>query len=112
MEIFGVGIAFSVIMFAIVFIISIVIMVFVFSRIIGTWNKNNKAPKLTVEATVVTKRTSVYGDTATSYYTTFEVQSGDRMELSLTGREYGMLAEGDRGRLSFQGARFISFERF
>ena len=31
----------------------------------------------------------------TSYYVTFQVESGDRMELSVSGREYGMLAEGD-----------------
>ena len=37
--------------------------------------------------------------------------SGDRMELRLSGAEYGMLAEGDRGRLTFQGTRYLSFER-
>lgn len=29
----------------------------------------------------------------------------------MTGPEYGMLAEGDRGRLTFQGTRYVSFER-
>ena len=48
---------------------------------------------------------------STSYYATFEVESGDRMELSVSGREYGLLAEGDRGRLSFQGTRYLGFER-
>ena len=42
---------------------------------------------------------------------TFQVESGDRMELSMTGTEYGMLAEGDRGKLSFQGTRYLGFER-
>ncbi|MBS7238901.1 MAG: DUF2500 family protein, partial [Acetatifactor sp.] len=27
------------------------------------------------------------------------------------GEEYGMLAEGDCGKLSFQGTRYLSFER-
>ena len=27
------------------------------------------------------------------------------------GLEYGMLAEGDAGRLTFQGTRYLSFER-
>lgn len=28
-----------------------------------------------------------------------------------SGREYGMLAEGDIGKLTFQGTRYLSFER-
>ena len=47
----------------------------------------------------------------TSYYDTFEVESGSRMELAVSGEEYGMLAEGDRGRLTFQGTRYKGFER-
>ena len=49
--------------------------------------------------------------TDTSYYVTFQVESGDRMELSVTGSEYGMLVEGDEGKLSFQGTRYLGFER-
>ena len=49
--------------------------------------------------------------TSSRYYVTFQVESGDRMELSLPGREYGLLVEGDRGNLSFQGTRFLGFER-
>jgi hypothetical protein len=48
---------------------------------------------------------------STHYHVTFEVESGDRMELSMSGSEYGMLAEGDTGRLTFQGTRYLSFER-
>ena len=40
-----------------------------------------------------------------------EVESGDRMELNLSGQEYGLLAEGDRGKLTFQGTRYLGFER-
>ena len=39
------------------------------------------------------------------------MESGDRMEFSLTGPEYGMLLEGDSGKLSFQGTRYLGFER-
>ena len=48
---------------------------------------------------------------STSYYATFQVESGDRMELNLSGQEYGLLAEGDRGKLTFQGTRYLGFER-
>lgn len=82
--------------------------------------KRDKAsPRLTVEARVVAKRMDVRthrnGDNinhrSTIYYATFQVESGDRIELSLDGSDYGLLVEGDSGRLSFQGSRFLSFER-
>lgn len=93
-----------------------------------TWSKNNASPRLTVPATVVAKRmnvsrhhtanagdmTGAHGYTSTSattYYVTFQVESGDRMELRLSGTEYGQLAEGDTGKLSFQGTRYLGFER-
>ena len=98
-------------------------------RGVGTWSRNNASPKLTVDATVVSKRTEVshhrrqahgshhgsmgIGHTTayTHYYATFQVESGDRMELPLDGTEYGLLAEGDRGSLTFQGTRYLGFQR-
>ena len=84
-----------------------------------TWNKNNHSPRLTVPATVVAKRTEVsrhHTDntmmhTFTTYYATFQVESGDRMELEVDGSDYGMLVEGDFGKLMFQGTRYLGFER-
>lgn len=82
--------------------------------------KNDHAPRLTVEARVVNKRTQVghhhgsnnhMGHSYTRYYVTFEVASGDRMELMVPGAESGLLVEGDFGDLTFQGTRFLSFER-
>lgn len=42
---------------------------------------------------------------------TFQVDSGDRIELSVSGSEYGVLAEGDKGQLTFQGTRYLTFDR-
>ena len=42
---------------------------------------------------------------------TFQLESGDRMEFQVSGIEYGMLAEGDTGELTFQGTRYLAFER-
>lgn len=69
--------------------------------------------------TVVAKRTNVsrhhtdntMSHTFTTYYATFQVESGDRMELEVDGSDYGMLVEGDTGKLSFQGTRYLGFER-
>ena len=85
-------------------------------RGVGEWNKNNQSPKLTVPVTVVAKRSDVDRGietmhTFTSYYVTFQVESGDRMEFEVSDMEYGMLAEGDSGELTFQGTRYLNFQR-
>ena len=120
---FGMGFGAFGVMFTIMFVLFIGIFVVVIVRGIGQWNKNNNSPRLTVPATVVAKRTNVshhhhggvnehhHHHTSTTYYVTFEVQSGDRMELHMSGTEYGLLIEGDKGSLSFQGTRYLGFER-
>lgn len=121
---FGMGgfdLMFSIFPFLFITVFVIVIGTFVVMAVrgVGTWSKNNASPRLTVSAQVVTKRTQVshhhhqdsMGHTSTAYYATFQVESGDRMELQLSGSEYGMLAEGDQGSLTFQGTRYLGFER-
>lgn len=119
------------IMFTIVPIIVLIGFVLVFGMIIvrsiqgaKEWKSNNDSPVLTVDAKVVTKRTDLHNysrntgtnnmhsmSSSTTYYATFEVVSGDRMELKIPDREYGMLVEGDKGKLTFQGTRYLGFER-
>ncbi len=74
--------------------------------------KNDNSPRITSEATVVTKRTHVRGDHAhTTYYATFQFESGDRLELEIPHNQFGYLVEGDKGKLTSQGSRFVSFQR-
>ena len=85
------------------------------------WNKNSHAPRLPVPATVIANRTTVshhhhggnmhHTTHSTTYYGTFQVESGVRMELHMAGHEFGMLLEGDKGMLHFQGTRYLGFER-
>lgn len=86
------------------------------------WSYNNQQPVLTVPCKAVAKRTNVshthhnddghlHESTTTTYYVTFEVESRDRMEFQVNGREYGQIAEGDQGKLTFQGTRYLGFER-
>ena len=110
--------------FNIMFIIFIVgaiftaVMMGLFSiRILSVFRKDDKSPRLTVEATVVAKRApygyhrDVHGNmrfhrssNRVNYYATFEVTaSGDRMELLMSETEYGLLVEGDYGKLTFKG---------
>ena len=119
---FGMFNAFG-IMFTIVFVLVIGTFIVIAVKGIGQWNKNNHSPRLTVPATVVAKRTNVshhrhggandhhHHHTSTSYYVTFQVESGDRMELHVAGTEYGLLIEGDSGNLTFQGTRYLGFDR-
>lgn len=112
------------IMFFTVFIIVVGTFIAFAVKGIKTWNKNNHSPRLTVSAKIVSKRTQVSHHTntagmngcatttsSTHYFVTFQFESGDRMEFSVSGYEYGMLAEGDTGKLSFQGTRYLSFVR-
>ena len=92
------------------------------------WISNNNSPILTVDAVIVSKREDVSvhrhgnaGDvtgahgyhttSSTTYYVTFEMENGERKELHVSGKEYGLLAEGDSGKLTFQGTRYKGFER-
>lgn len=102
----------------------IVIGTFIYTIVagIGQWHRNNNSPRLSVDATVVAKRAHVsnhrhnhnghtHTSHSTTYYVTFQVASGDRMELHVPATEYGLLVEGDSGVLSFQGTRYLGFER-
>lgn len=106
------------VIFTLMFFLVFGVFIFIFIKGIGEWNKNNHSPKLTVDATVVTKRNHTshhhhdnHVSHSTSYYVTFQVDSGDRMEFHVRSAEYGMLVEGDYGKLSFQGTRYLGFER-
>ena len=106
------------IIFTIMFVLILCVFIVTFAGGIKEWNKNNHSPRLTVDAAVISKRTNIsrhrhdrHTQASTTYYVTFEVESGDRMELRLSGSEYGLLIEGDRGKLSFQGTRYLGFER-
>jgi len=104
------------VMFFVVFAFVMIMFAFTIGKAVRQNIKNNRSPRLTVGAKVVSKRQHYRRGTQntmghTWYYVTFEVESGDRMELETEGEEYGMLVEGDAGKLSFQGTRFLGFER-
>ena len=108
-------------MFSIPFLMFTVVFIVILVKILGQWHNNNQSPRLTVEATVVAKRghTTHHHDagnihhshSSTTYYVTFQFESGDRLELHVPHSQFGYLVEGDRGELTFQGTRFLGFER-
>lgn len=100
------------IIFLVMFVLVIGVFISTFAKAASQNHKNNNSPRLTSQATVVTKRTKVWGDHShTVYYATFQFESGDRLELEVPHNEFGYLVEGDRGELTFQGTRFLGFER-
>lgn len=112
------------ILFIVVFIAIVVILIVTILNRAKRNHKNNNSPVLTVGAKIVAKRSDMRNynhknssndfnnmSSYTDYYATFEVQSGDRMEFKIDGSEYGMIIEGDVGDLTFQGTRYIKFER-
>lgn len=110
------------------FIVFLTIIITIIMQLVGKgkeYRRNNKSPILNVEAEVIAKRfdTRRHRHNSTEnnmmntyssynlYYITFQVESGDRMEFEVNGQEYGMLIEHDKGKLKFQGTRYLGFER-
>src|SRR3954471_1217877 len=66
---------------------------------------------ISVRAKVVAKRAATHGrmssnspgDVYTSYFATFEMGAGERLEFHLQDADYGLLVEGDEGMLTYQG---------
>ena len=109
----------------------LIVFIFIISTIIGSFvsrakreRKNDASPRVTANAKVVSKRMQVgenrhrhsnddmmHSYTYSKYFATFEFDSGDRVEMPVDGSEYGLLVEGDTGKLTFQGTRYLSFSR-
>jgi hypothetical protein len=102
--------------FILIAVLIIGTLVFQIGKSASTWSQNNAAPHLTRNARIVSKRTEVWGGSGdssahTTYYITFEFADGSRLELSVKGEAFGLLAEGDTGTLQNQGTRFLDFYR-
>ncbi|MFD2671045.1 DUF2500 domain-containing protein [Marinicrinis sediminis] len=116
---------FMIIMFG--FVLFFVMILFSIVKGVGQWRYNNNQPVLSIPAKVVGRRTDVSrrgghshhhdghvhstSSVHTQYFVTFEVESGDRMEFMVDGEDYGLLIDGDVGKLTFQGTRYKGFER-
>jgi hypothetical protein len=123
----GAGVMFTIVPILVTIGFVVILGLIIYRAVQGAqqWKRNNESPVLTVDAKIVTKRSDVSyhhhsnmnnntmdtGYSSTDYYVTFEVQSGDRMEFHVRGDEFGILAEGDAGKLTFQGTRYLGFTR-
>ena len=111
------GVATGILVFGgIVAAIIVAVFATVIFRGVRQWRSNNASPVVTATARVVTKRGEVYGGTGdssaqTAYFATFEMPTGERRELAMPVREFGLIADGDTGQLTYQGTRFKGFKR-
>ncbi len=101
--------------FAVAFII---VVSFIFKKI-SRWQSNNHCEKVTVDATVVSLRSKIdyqnngelyHPHDPSRYYVTFKFESGEKKEYQVTDSVYFSFIEGENGKLTYQGTRFISFE--
>lgn len=107
---------------AIIFFIVIGTLIFRALGGLHQWSVNEQSPRHTATATITSKRLEVSavqqhhdshmaGNSITTYYITFEFQDKERKEFKVKGKQYGLLSENDTGTLTYQGTRFIEFER-
>lgn len=98
--------------YPLLFLITLTVFGFIAIKGLRQWLYNNRQPVLYDHAVIVDKRFHVWGSRSnTSYYITFEFEEGNRQEFMVPSRIYGQLAPGDCGTLTWQGTRFLSFER-
>ena len=104
--------------FILIPIIVVCVFLFVIGKGIAEWSHNNSQPVLTTKAKVVGKRSAVGGgvhggdgNVQTVFHVTFEMETNERHEFQMAGKEYGKLCEGDEGELTYQGTRYKGFRR-
>lgn len=122
-------------LFLVVFVL--VIGLFIANLVAGVRRrvKDNAAPEVTAVARIVDKRVERSGGGTThrpgmlngdgtfgpptssstpvsqTHYVTFEQSGGERFELEVPGREYGLLVVGDSGSVTMKGSRYLGFQR-
>ena len=104
------------IFFGIIFIAIISIIILTIVSNIKQYAANKSKPVETLPARIIAKRPHTWGGTGdtsahTSYYMTFEIENGERLEMPVNDHLYGMNVEGDTGMLTHQGTQMISFQR-
>lgn len=121
---YGFGFGFSLmdflfpIMFFSVFIMFMIVFVGSIVKSLRQKRQNDQSPILTVDVIIIDKYTDVHSHRHdnhrhynTTFYVTFEVESGDRLVLEVNEQDYGYLIVNDKGKLTFQGTRYLGFER-
>ena len=111
-----------------IFLIIVFVIMVILVNNMNRWSQNNNSPETTVEAVVSDKRdrdsmqqVPAGGDPTGAQgfqlipnihrTAVFTVESGETMEFTVSEGEFRSLQKGERGRLTFQGTRYLGFER-
>lgn len=88
------------------------ILVFFIMMAIVRWIRNENSPVRRVYATIVDMRRKKHLRAHyRSCHVTFQVESGEQIELRVKHNEYDEMTVGDRGMLICQGTRYIGYDR-
>ena len=90
----------------VVCLLIIVIICMVDANTIICWFKNNRAPVHSMGASVLTKEIN-----ENKYYVCFGLEDGQMKRFSIDYYAYISLKEGEKGILTYQGTRFIRYDR-
>lgn len=98
--------------FYIAFVVLMGVGVLLIARSAAKWRRSARRSRKTMPAMVSARRVGRNGNRPGGRCSViFQTENGDRVELSMPAREFDRLAEGERGLLTFQGRRCLSFER-
>ena len=115
------ALSFELISFNIIFII---VFGFIMAMVILQWIRDKRSPRVVTMATIAdkpikkqrvrTRLSSGFGYRVhymNIYYVAFDLEGGERLELQVSKVKYNQLKKGTTGKLTFQGKRYISFEK-
>lgn len=84
---------------------------------LAQWVKNENSPVVTASARIVSMRRKTHHHNHNgnvhidyTYHITFELDTGERMELRVKRRVFREMEEGLCGMLTHQGTRYLGFE--
>ena len=74
-------------------------------------DKKIELPMEKANVVIVSKRISGNFGGAGKFFVTAEFEDSHRKEFKIDFKEFGLIAEGDKGELTFKGEQYISFAR-
>lgn len=95
-------------------LVSFAMVVFIIARGVVQSSRDRSGPVITTPATVLGRRQMLLPGTSTArtaYFATFGLPDGNRIELRVPLDQAGLILEGDRGLLTYQGVFARRFER-
>ena len=92
----------------IICIAALIIMMFVFTKMLLGFSNNSSVAVESVDATVVEKKQGIYTHVPW-FRVVFEMTDGSLMEFQMQQGDFRELEKGDQGMLTYQGNRYICY---